>query len=653
MNKFLLVCILLVPFASSLIGFLIGRKNESLRDKFNIAVTGLEFLMVVFLYFRGIDAPIEISLPHVMGTGLHLKLDSFRFVFVVITSFVWFLITIYSTQYLIRYKNRNRYYAFFMLTLGSTIGVFVSENLLNLFTFFEIMAFTSYTLVIHDEDKYAHEAGRSYLVMSIGGGLVTLMGLILLYDYVPVLDISEIGEKLRSAGDVKYLISLLILVGFFVKASVFPFHTWLPKAHPAAPTPASAVLSGILIKTGIFGIIIVARDIMEYDFKLSVLLIVLGLINMLFGGFMALFQRNIKRILAYSSMSQAGYIVLAIGLAGILKKYGYVGEMGFMSHIANHAIFKVLLFMGAGIIYMIVHDLSINAIRGFGAYKPLLKGVFAVAFLAIIGTPLFNGYVSKTIIHKAMAKAHHIYHGPYMTIGEIIFVISSSFTVAYLLKIFVAVFVEKNEEKYYGQHIDEVRKRALFTMFVMASIVIAVGMRPEFLMKLIGASEDHYSKIHFYSIENIKSYLVTLGLGVSIYFFLVRKFLLSDDKKTYTNPTLNFISLEDHVYLPLGKVVFKAGRIIFTGIEVVVLGITKNATRIFGILKDISHIGDVKMENPMKRLENLEFKMNRPKIELDDMKLPSNVIVQVKNIGFSISLFAFVLVTVLLVTLLR
>ncbi|QGU96618.1 hypothetical protein GOM49_17355 [Clostridium bovifaecis] len=291
--KHLLAFILIFPLIGSFVGYILGRKSEKYRDIFNIIMTGITFGAVMLLYKYITVAVVEVAVPNVMGTGLHLKLDTFRYIFVWLTSFIWFLTTIYSTQYLISYKNRNRYYVFFMLTLWSTIGIFVSENILNLFTFFEIMSLTSYALVIHDEDDYSHEAGDTYIVMAVSGGLILLMGLFLLYDYTKTLDIIELQTAAKTLGDIKYLIAALIIIGFGVKAGMAPLHIWLPKAHPAAPAPASAILSGILLKTGIFGIII-TTEIMGGDSNIALAILTLGFVNMFLGGLLAMFQRNIK-----------------------------------------------------------------------------------------------------------------------------------------------------------------------------------------------------------------------------------------------------------------------------------------------------------------------------------------------------------------------
>lgn len=575
--KISLLMILILPGIASMVGWIIGKRNEKYRDIFNIIMTGLEFLMVVLFYSQVMKESIEIFIPDIMGIGLYLKLDAFRYIFIFITTFIWFLTTIYSTQYLIKYKNRNRYYAFFMLTLGSTVGIFLSENILNLFTFFEIMSFTSYALIIHDEDKYAHDAGKSYIGMAIGAGMVLLMGLFLLYDYTATLNISELPQKMKTLGNIKYLISALIIIGFGTKASMFPFHVWLPKAHPAAPTPASAVLSAILIKTGIFGIIVIVGISMDGDIILSSIILILGFINMFLGGFLALLQRNMKRILAYSSMSQAGYILVGIGLVGILKGHNTIAIYGTLYHIFNHAMFKVLLFMGAGIIYMILHELSINVIRGFGKHKVLLKIVFFIGLLAIIGMPGFNGFISKTLLHEALIEAENMYSSMWWTLAELVFTLSSGFTVAYLLKIFVAVFMENNE-KYFGQYKSHVTKRALLPMAILGSVIIYVGLRPHVLLPIIEKSLETFNSyghvdLHFYTYHNIQSSVITILIGVFIYIGFLRLYLRKNDGKRifYVNPSLNWFSIEKDLYVPILTITFTSTSAIFHFIDRVVV----------------------------------------------------------------------------------
>jgi formate hydrogenlyase subunit 3/multisubunit Na+/H+ antiporter MnhD subunit len=588
-----LLFILIFPFLGAFIGYYFGRKSEKSRDALNILITGITFVVVTALYKTVVVSPIEISVPHIMGTGLHLKLDVFRYIFVFITSLVWFLTTIYSTQYLISYKNRNRYYLFYMLTLGSTIGIFISENFLNLFTFFEIMSFTSYALIIHDEDDYSHDAGDTYIAMAVGGGLILLMGLFLLYNYTQTLDIGELYTAVNGVGSMKYVISILIIIGFGVKAGMFPLHVWLPKAHPAAPAPASAILSGILLKTGIFGVLITTEVILKGDFIVSSVILVIGFINMFVGGLLAIFQRNIKRILAYSSMSQIGYILVGIGLMGILKDHNGAAIYGTLYHIINHAIFKVLLFMGAGIIYMVLHELSINKIGGFGRHKNLLKIVFLIGLCAIIGMPGFNGFISKTLLHHALSEAHHIYGGMWFTIGKIIFTISSCFTVAYLLKIFVAVFIEEGNSNIEKVKV-KINKRALFPLAVLAGIIIYIGIKPSVVLHVLDYATAPFGEVHhieeqFYTFKNIKSSLITIFLGGLIYLGFVRGVLRKGKGKNwvYVNPALNWINLERNVYKPVFKVVFF---IISTILKIVDCALISSVTFISNVFKGFGKI---------------------------------------------------------------
>ena len=558
-----LLYIIIIPLIGSGISYFVGKKGERLRDIFNIIMTGANLLLITSLYTSIINEKVEVFIPNIMGIGLYLKLDMFRYIFVWLTALIWFLITIYSTQYLLSYKNRNRYYLFFMITYWSTLGIFLSNNFINLFTFFEIMSLSSYPLIIHDEDKYSHEAGRTYLIMAVSGGLVLLMGLFLLYDYTQTLDIDKIKIVIQDIGNIKYVIAWLITFGFGVKAGIFPLHIWLPKAHPAAPAPASAILSGILLKTGIFGILITVEIMGLNDIYISVVLLVLGFITMFMGGFLAMYQRNIKRILAYSSMSQMGYIIVGIGLMGVLHEHNAIALYGIIYHIINHMIFKVLLFMSAGVIYMKLHELSINGIGGFGRNKRVLKICFFIGSCAIMGVPGFNGFISKNLLHHALTEALHLYGGFWLNIGELIFVISSAFTTAYLLKLFIAVFVEESDHDIANIKM-KVTGRALVPMSILAVMIIFIGVYPEFIMNIIDKAAETFNihdtlDMNFYSFENIKSSFVSILLGTLIYVFFIRKVLRkgSGENWWYENTALNWFSLENNLYIPLFTVMFK------------------------------------------------------------------------------------------------
>lgn len=594
--------------------------------------------MVIMMYPSVSKQPIEIFIPHVMGIGLYLKMDMMRYIFVFLTCFIWFLTTIYSTQYLIKHNHRNRYYAFFMLTLSSTVGIFISENILNLFTFFEMMAFTSYMLVIHDDDVYSHEAGKIYLGMSIASGMITLMGILLLFDYTNTLNISEISSVIDSIGGMKYTIGFSLMIGFAVKACMFPLHVWLPKVYPAAPTPATAVLSGILAKAGVYGIMIVSICIMGNDKLFCEILLILSFMSMFVGGFLAMFQRNIKRILAYSSMSQLGYILMGVALIGLLGEHKEIAIYGSMYHIVNHGLFKVLLFMVAGTIYMILDELSINKIYGFGKHKNLLKVLFLIGMLGVIGMPGFNGFISKTMLHHALSES---FHGKEVIILEILFTMCSSFTVAYLLKIFVSIFVVKNDE-FKGQYKAKIKKRALIPMIILSISIIYIAINPSFLINIM--NKDYmffnihlsgYFDMKFYSIDNIRSSIITILLGVGVYVLFIRKYLLVKEResKVYKNPSLIWFNLENDFYRPVCKLVYRVLSIGFSAIDTFVVSLVKSTD------KRIKEIADVEMSN-IKCANKTGYKLS---------DIPKEIGSHLNSITYSVFIIGFVLVIITII----
>lgn len=654
----LLIFIMILPLAGSFAGYIIGMKNEKVRDIFNIITTGITFLAVMLLYKYVKASDVEILIPNIMGVGLHLKVNTFRYIFIWLTSFIWFLTTVYSTEYFKKYKNRNRFYLFFMLTLWSTLGVFVSENILNLFTFFEIMSLTSYVLIIHDESEEAHEAGNTYIVMTIAGGLILLMGIFLLYDYTKTLDIMELRKVTFGIGNVKYFISALIIIGFGVKAGMVPLHIWLPKAHPAAPAPASAVLSGILLKTGIYGII-VTTDMMGNDFITAAIILGLGFFNMFIGGLLAMLQRNIKRILAYSSMSQIGYILVGIGLIGILKESKAIAIYGTIYHIINHGIFKVLLFMAAGAIYMVLHEISINKVGGFGKGENILKLLFFIGLCGITGVPGFNGFASKNLLHEALTEAHHIYGGSIFAVAEIIFIISSSFTVAYLLKIFIAVFVEKGANEF--KHVKgKVSLNLIMPMFILAASVVYIGMQPHKVINVInGAMKTFYVEpidgIHFYSFNNLKSSTITLILGILIYVLFVRRYLKKGTKENYhyINPSIQWFNLENDFYKPVLKTVLNFSLIILSAIDE---GITKLVVYIAYVFKcigrvKISYVGprQVLKNTVAYKVKNKDFIQKNSKGCYSLKDELSKIHYMLNSVTYSIFIFGIVLVVCLII----
>lgn len=394
----------------------------------------------------------ELFIPGFCGFGLHLELDGFRLVYLLIAVLMWSVSGIFSKEYMAHYKNRRRYYIFFWATFLATAGVFLSADLFTTFIFFEIMSFTSYVWVAFDEKKESLRAAETYLAVAVIGGMVMLMGIFLLYSLTGTLEIDRLHQAAAEVTDKKmlYIAGGLMLFGFGAKAGSFPLHIWLPKAHPVAPAPASALLSGILTKTGIFGIIVISCRIFGGDENWGLLIIALGTITMFLGAFLALFSINLKKTLACSSVSQIGFILVGIGMYVLLAAAGENPSMaarGAFLHMVNHSMFKLVLFLCAGAVFMNLHQLDLNEIRGFGRNKKVLKFCFLMGALGIAGVPLWSGYVSKTLIHESIVEYQMINPAGLWKAVEWIFLASGGMTVAYMTKLFVAVFVEKHPER--------------------------------------------------------------------------------------------------------------------------------------------------------------------------------------------------------------
>ena len=242
----ILLLLVVGPMAAAVIGYLIGRVNKSARDYLADAVTILTFLAMAFFFLTYKEGQeVSLVIPEVCGMGLSFKLDGFRIIFASVTAFMWMMTTIFSKEYLAHARNRNRYYFFLLVTFGATMGVFLSDDLFTTFVFFEIMSLASYVCVIHDEKKETMYAGAVYLAVAVIGGMVTLMGLLMLYHAAGTLQLDALlsvcEEIFPENARWLYIAGGCILFGFGAKAGMYPLHIWLPMAHPVAPAPASAL----------------------------------------------------------------------------------------------------------------------------------------------------------------------------------------------------------------------------------------------------------------------------------------------------------------------------------------------------------------------------------------------------------------------------
>ncbi len=532
------------------------------------------------------------------GMGLHFRLDGFRLVYACLAVLMWTACGIFSREYMAHYEKRKRYYIFFWVTFIATAGVFLSADLYTFFLFFEIMSFTSYVWVAFDERKESLRAAQTYLAVAVIGGMTLLMGLFILNNLCGTLEMDEAAERARqilsgggdTAGERKllYVSGVMMLVGFGAKAGVFPLHIWLPKAHPVAPAPASALLSGILTKTGIFGVIFLTCHMFSGNGAWGLLICVLGAVTMLAGAFLALFSVDLKRTLACSSVSQIGFIMTGLGVSSLLSWAGEENSLavrGVFLHMVNHSLLKLVLFLCAGAVFMNLHELNLNEIRGFGRRKPALFFSFLMGALGISGVPFWNGYVSKTLLHEAIVEyreltVHHtldvglsgapvfpeaakvLLSPAVWTVTEWIFLLAGGMTAAYMLKLTVALFVERHpvrQPEFDSMGTSYMSLPGSLAISLPAALLFFLGLTPSVTMDFIADLGQSFlggktaESVAYWSWKNMQGSLISLGIGIVLYLGPVRMWLRKrvGDTWYYVDRWPAWLDLENLIYRPV------------------------------------------------------------------------------------------------------
>ena len=562
--KFLICSIVFFPIAAAFLSYLLGRKTKTGRDLFVWSAVGIEFVLSLLLFAARVE-DVLVTVPGVCGFGLNFTVDGFRSIYAVIAALMWLVTGLFSPEYFAHYRNRNRYYLFLLVTLGATEAVFLSADLYTTFIFFEIMSLCSYVWVAQDEKTGSLRAGATYLAVAVIGGMVMLMGIFLLYHQTGTLMIDQL-----PADAALWPAALCMFVGFAGKAGAYPIHIWLPKAHPVAPAPASALLSGILTKTGIFGILVISCRMMVHEERWGAFVLVIGVITMFLGALLALFSVNFKRTLACSSVSQIGFILVGVGMLVLLGEENTLAVRGTFLHMVNHSLFKLILFLVAAVIYQNTHKLDLNDIRGFGRKKPGLCFCYLMGALGIGGIPGWSGYVSKTLLHEDIVEYIHAMEGGHlhasiftagsMKVIEWIFLLSGGLTVAYMCKLFVAVFLEENRDhavqKRYDAGKPYWKMPSAAALTAVACLIPVLGMLPGRTMDTLadmaqGFLGGHHAghAVHYFTWVNLKGSVISVAIGAGLYLTVVRHWMMADGN--YVNRWPSWLDLEETLYRPL------------------------------------------------------------------------------------------------------
>ncbi len=433
----------ILPLFAAFINTIIGKFSKIFADIF---VNLINFILMIlsFVSLYNLNSSEIKTLVYLVGGwkipfGIAMIMDYYTVFMLLTVNIIAFFVSLYSISYIERYTEKWGFYSLFELMLAGMNGVIISGDIFNIFVFLEIASIASYALVAFGTEKEELEAAFKYIVFgSISTGLI-LLGIIFIYGYTSTLNLADIANTVKDSNDyIVRFISFIFIIGFAIKAAIVPFHSWLPDAHPSAPAPISSMLSGVLIKT--LGIYLITRflfNVFPLDNKMLNIIAYLGMLSMVVGVVLALYQWDYKRLLAYHSISQVGYILLGIGLGTPL------GILGGLFHLMNHSIFKSLLFLTSGSLEYSFGTRDLKRLSSFespvSVRMPTTTFSAYIGSLSIAGIPPFNGFWSKLIIVIACVQTQNL-------LGAFVAIVVSVLTLASFLKVLKYGFYLSSEK---------------------------------------------------------------------------------------------------------------------------------------------------------------------------------------------------------------
>ncbi|MHC4623866.1 MAG: complex I subunit 5 family protein [Planctomycetota bacterium] len=418
--------------------------------------------------------------------GINLVLDGLSSLMLLAIGVVSAAAMLFSARYMEQYTAKSKFFSLFLLMIAGMNGVALSGDIFNLFVFLEIASIASYALVGFGCEHEELEASFKYMVLGSIGSLFVLLAVALVYGNTGSLNMAYISRAIQNSGmnmGMAFALALFV-AGFGLKAALVPFHAWLPDAHPSAPAPISAMLSGILIKTlGVYALARVVFNVFGVSVSIGWLLIGLGMLSMIAGAFLAIGQWDFKRLLAYSSISQIGYVVLGLAVGSLIMAraadpdfaaenpnwpaWASLAVLGGLFHLVNHAVYKSLLFLTSGSVQMATGTRELRKMGGLADRMPVTRATCTIASASIAGIPPFSGFWSKLILVIAAVQAHL-----YWVAAIIVFV--SLCTLIMYLKVQRYVFLGELPESL--QQTKENKGTMLVAMVFLACLCALMGL---------------------------------------------------------------------------------------------------------------------------------------------------------------------------------
>jgi multicomponent Na+:H+ antiporter subunit D len=416
---------IIIPLLTAFLITLIAGK----KDNWAIALSFITVTALLALSFYSFIAMKDEMVAYSLSGwkipyGIILVQDALTSFMLIMISLISFTSIIFSVQYIRALSMDWRYYALFMLLIAGMNGVVLTGDLFNLFVFMEVALFSAFALVAFGKKAEEFEAAFKYAVMGSISSTIILIAIAVTYSATSTLTLAIIAERLLVTDQsIIIWLGALFVTGFGLKTAAIPFHAWLPDAHSSAPAPISSMLSGVLIKAlGVYVLIRIFFNVLNAPIVFTQVFLVLGSVSIIVGVLLAVGQWDMKRLLAYHSVSQIGYILLALGIATPL------GILGAVFHLFNHALFKSLLFYNAGSVEMAIGTRDLSRMGNLTKLLPVTSQTSMVASLSISGIPPFNGFFSKVVILIAAIEAG-------LPVYALIAVVGSLLTLASFMKV--------------------------------------------------------------------------------------------------------------------------------------------------------------------------------------------------------------------------
>ena len=444
-----------------------------------LVLTGIFVVMALFSDTREIELfRLTDRLP------IMLKADGLGKLFMAVAALVWILAGFFSFSYMKHEKNEKRYFGFYLITLGVLSGLGQSGNLVTMYGFFELVAISSFPLVIHNQSKEAVMAGLKYLFYSFFGSYMALFGLFFLLRYTDTITFTSggtlNGELAVANQSLLLLIAGLMILGFSVKAGMFPLHAWLPTAHPVAPAPASAVLSGVIVKCGILVILRVVFYLFGAEFLrgtwVQTVFLILSLLTVFMGSMLAFREDVLKKRLAYSTVSQLSYILFGIALLNP------VSLTGALFHLIAHAFIKSALFLCAGAVIFRTEITKVSDLKGIGKRMPVTVWCFTIVSLGLIGIPPMGGFISKWYLALGALDSGI---GVFRYLGPAILLVSALLTAGYLLPVTIKGFFPGEDYDYKNLKKCEGDGLMAVPLIILAALSVIIGIFPNMILDTI------------------------------------------------------------------------------------------------------------------------------------------------------------------------